>query len=67
MCVLLLGWYHSGGEADLPVVLLSLLHLMVQQQLEHPLLPYLLLCTCDIDAGEADAHAEIQVIGLLVN
>lgn len=31
VCFLLLGGYHSGGEADLPVILLSLLHLLVQQ------------------------------------
>lgn len=61
VCFLLLGGYHSGGEADLPVILLSLLHLLVQQQLEHPHLPHLLLGTCRHHTGETDPHPEIQV------
>lgn len=61
VCLLLLGWHHTGGQADLPVVLLSFLHLLVQQQLEHPLLPHLLLGTCGHHKGETDAHPEIQV------
>lgn len=59
--VLLLGRYHPGGEADLPVVLMPLLHLVVQQQLEHSVLPHLLLWERCHHAGETDAHSEIQV------
>lgn len=61
VCVLLLGRYHPGGEADLPVVLLPLLHLLVQQQLEHPVFSHLLLRECCHHTGETDAHSEIQV------
>lgn len=61
MCLILLGGYHSGSQADLPVLLLSLLHLLVQQQLEHPLLPHLLLWACGYHTGKADPHTEIQV------
>lgn len=40
---------------------MPLLHLMVQQQLEHSVFPYLLLWECCHHAGETDAHSEIQV------
>lgn len=59
VCFLLLGGYHSGGEANLPVILLSLLHLLVQQQLEHPYFPHLLLRTCSHHRRQTDAQTEI--------
>lgn len=40
---------------------MPLLHLVVQQQLEHSVLPNLLLWECCHHAGETDAHSEIQV------
>lgn len=49
--LLLLGGLHSGGQTDSLVILLSLLHLMVQQQLEHAFLSYLLLWTCGDHTG----------------
>lgn len=57
--LLLLGGYHSGGQADLPVILLSFLHILVQQQLEYPLLSNLLLWTCGDHKGEADTYSKI--------
>lgn len=65
MCLILLGGYHSGGQADLPVLLLPLLCLLVQQQLEHPHLPHLLLWTRGHHRGKANAHTEIQVTWLV--
>lgn len=40
---------------------MPLLHLVVQQQLEHSVLPHLLLWECCHHPGETDTHSEIQV------
>lgn len=59
--LLVLGRHHTSGSAHVQVLLLSLFHHMVQHQLEHSLLPALLLWARGHYQRKTDAHSEIQV------